>query len=112
MNNITVNKAIVLRELENGPAKWSVLRRAYFGEGRAAEAASTSFYNKINGLIKEGLIVRSVNGYEITGTGKEALATARKMFDVTNAKSQARLKWEAEHPVASTATVATVEVPA
>ena len=52
--SLTTNKIVILRTLESSPAKWSVLRRAYFGERRALQPASTSFYTQSKAMIGAG----------------------------------------------------------
>lgn len=105
---LTANRIVILRALEKGPQKWSVLREEYFGPGRSEEAASTAFYMQVKGMIGKGLVTKSPEGYQITATGKEAIEACRKAgFDIEGAKSQAHLKWEAAHPTASTTVAAT-----
>ena len=107
---LTANKVVVLRTLEAGPSKWSVLRREYFGEGRAKEQASTSFYMQIQGMIKKDLVTKTAAGYEITDLGTESLEAARSAgFDVDGAKSKAQTEWEAKQVILSAA--APVSVP-
>ena len=63
---LTANKVVVLRTLEAGAAKWSVLRKEYFGPARAEQQASTSFYTQIKSMIGKGLVQKTANGYEAT----------------------------------------------
>lgn len=95
---LTENKIVVLRELEGGAKKWSVLRRAYFGEGRAKMPASTSFYTQTKSMIGSGLIVKNNDAYEITPLGLVSI----EAIDATvkaNAKTEAHREFEAKHPV-------------
>jgi len=96
--SLTENKIVVLRELESGAKKWSVLRRAYFGEGRAKMPASTSFYTQTKSLIGAGLIKKNNDAYEITDLGLVSI----EAIDATvkaNAKTEAHKEWDASHPV-------------
>ena len=95
---ITENKIVVLRELEFGSKKWSVLRRAYFGEGRAKMPASTSFYTQTVSMIGAGLIEKKDDAYCITSLGLEAIQAVPANVKAS-AKTEANKEWDAAHPV-------------
>lgn len=97
---LTANKVVVLRTLALGPAKWSVLRKEYFGPGRSEETASTSFYTQVKSMIGKGLVCKTANGYEITADGQASLdALIAQGFDVAGAKTAARIAYEAKNPI-------------
>lgn len=93
----TTARLIIVRELENGPKKFGQLRTAYYGEARAkANKATTSFYNKIDAGVEEGLVIKTALGYELGEKGRELLAYAKeKNIDLTVLKSEAQVRHEA-----------------
>ena len=99
---LTANKIVVLRTLRNGPVKWSLLRKAYFGEARAKQQASTSFYMQLKGMIGKGLIAKSTDGsaYEITPLGTVSIDAVSAEV-VANAKSNAQTAFEASGKAAA-----------
>lgn len=95
----TVGRLIIVRELAEGPKKFSQLRTAYFGEARAkANKATTSFYNKLSQGLEEGLVVKSTIGsYELGEQGKLLLAFAKEQkMDLVALKSEAQLRYETQ----------------
>jgi len=110
--SLTANQVVVLRTLSTGPKKWSELRRAYFGEERAKQSASTSFYMQIKNCTGKGFLTKTQLGYEITPKGAEVLQAARDAgLDVDSVKTQAQLQFEASGIVAAKIAQAKVETP-
>jgi len=93
---LTNNRIVVLRTLKDGPKKWSELRKAYFGEARAKQQASTSFYMQMKSCIEKGLVKKTQLGYEATDAGIEALdAVINSGVDVSTIKTEAQKAFEA-----------------
>lgn len=94
---LTANQIVVLRTLEAGPVKWSPLRKAYFGEGRAKEQASTSFYQQLKGQMKKGLISKTEDGtaYQISDLGLVSIQAVSSEIKAA-AKSNAQVEFEAK----------------
>jgi hypothetical protein len=92
----TSARLIIVRELASGPKRFSQLRLAYYGEVRAKATKSTrSFYVKLDRGIEEGLVVKTVLGYELGELGKQLLAYAtEKQMDLSTVKSEAQAQWE------------------
>ena len=93
----TAARLILVRELAEGPKKFGQLRTAYFGEGRAAEKATTAFYNKLKAGLKENLIVKSTTtgAYELGVEGNKLLAWAKEQkMDLSTVKSEAQIRFE------------------
>ena len=92
----TVARLILVRELASGPKKFSQLRLAYYGEARAKATKSTrSFYVKLDKGLEEGLLVKSLIGYELGEVGQALLAYAKdKGLDLSSFKSEAELGWK------------------
>jgi DNA-binding HxlR family transcriptional regulator len=116
MPNVTLtnNRIVVLRALQNGPRKWSELRKEYFGEDRAKQQASTSFYMQVKAMTDKGLVTKTALGYESTPAGKEALqAVVDSGVDISTIKTAAQIAFEASgKAAASIKTGAGVEVEA
>ena len=95
--SLTAARLILVRELASGPKRFSQLRLAFFGEARAKEKATTSFYNKLVKSLNEGLIVKSAPGvYELGVFGHLVLAQAKDQgIDLASVKSEAQLRYEA-----------------
>jgi len=99
-------RLILIRELSSGPKAHKDLRVAYFGIGRAkGNAANTSFYNKLTQAVEERLVKKDGNGvYSLDVQGEAMLALVKQekgdqwMTFLSAIKSEAQLKWEAEHP--------------
>jgi predicted transcriptional regulator len=110
---LTPNQIVVLRTLENGPVKWSPLRKAYFGEARAKEQASTSFYQQLKGQTKKGLITKTEDGtaYMITDLGLVSIQAVSAEIKAA-AKSNAQVEFEAKHGVAAVKAASAAAEPA
>lgn len=110
---LTANQIVVLRTLENGPVKWSPLRKAYFGEARAKEQASTSFYQQLKGQMKKGLIKKTASddAYEITDLGLVSIQAISPEVKAA-AKSLAQVEFETKQAAVRPAPVSEVETPA
>jgi hypothetical protein len=102
-------RLIIVRELASGPKTHGALRIAYFGKGRAeGNTANTSFYNKLKQAVVEKLVKQDVvkGPYSLDVAGELMLAFIKKekgdqwMTFLSAIKSEAQLKWEAEHPQA------------
>jgi hypothetical protein len=101
-------RLILVRELATGPKAHKALRIAYFGIGRAeGNTANTAFYNKLKSAVGERLAKKDGNGvYSLDVEGEAMLATVKEekgdqwMTFLSAIKSEAQLKWEAEHPTA------------
>jgi len=99
-------RLILVRELASGPKAHKELRIAYFGVGRAeGNTANTAFYNKLKKACEEGLAKSDGNGkYSLDVEGERILALVKEqkgeewMTYLLTIKSEAQLKWEAEHP--------------
>ena len=92
----TVARLILVRELASGPKKFSQLRLAYYGEVRAkATKSSRSFYVKLDKGLEEGLLIKSLIGYELGQLGQLLLTYAKeKGLDLPSLKSEAELGWK------------------
>ena len=92
----TVARLILVRELASGPKKFSQLRLAYYGEARAKATKSTrSFYVKLDKGLEEGLLVKTLIGYELGEIGQQLLTYAgEKGLDLSSFKSEAELGWK------------------
>jgi predicted transcriptional regulator len=95
--SLTTNKIVILRTLESSPAKWSVLRRAYFGERRALQPASTSFYTQSKAMIGAGLIKKENDLYAITPLGLVSIQAVDATVKA-NAVTEAQREFEAKFP--------------
>ena len=97
---LTPQRAVVLRTLENGPVTWTTLRMTYYGPLRSKSKASTSFINQLNRMMTLRLIDKVSGGYESTTKGKELLSYGDPV-KVLVSKTEAQLKAEAEcsHPL-------------
>jgi hypothetical protein len=99
-------RLIIIRELATGPKQHKDLRVAYFGIGRAkGNTANTAFYNKLTQAVEEHLCKKDGNGvYSMDVEGEKMLALVKEekgdqwMTFLSAIKSEAQLKWEAEHP--------------
>jgi len=85
---------IFLRELKGISKTFSQLRVAYFGEERAKEKATTSFYNQLTRDVEKGIIVKTANGYELSELGKKALTYCEENNVDLNIKSEAQRRFE------------------
>jgi len=93
---LTANKIVILRTLENGPVKFSALRKAYFGEARAKQQATTSFYMQTKGMIEKGLVKKTEVGYEATELGLVSIQAVSSEIKAA-AKSNAQIAFELLH---------------
>ena len=99
---ITAARLILIRELSTGPKKWGQLELAYYGPERKAEKVSVSFYNKLKDAKALGIITHDpVNKiYTLGEVGQQLLNTIKEQGISMDVKSEAQIKWEAEHPKA------------
>jgi len=104
---LTPGGIVILRTLENGPVKWSPLRKAYFGPLRSEQSASTAFYMKVKDFIKKGLVKKTDTGdaYEITELGLVSIAAVPEATKLA-AKSEAQIRFEASDAGKAAAKVA------
>lgn len=72
-NNITARRSVILQALLSGPKTWTYLRGVYYGEERAKNVSTTSFANQLARMTSMGLIVKTMEGYAITDSGKRGM---------------------------------------
>jgi predicted transcriptional regulator len=84
---------VILRSLEQGPMKFAKLRVQYFGEGRAKQPATTSFYTQTKTLIGKGLVEKTADGYTITELGLVSIQAVEASVKAA-AKSEAQVEFE------------------
>jgi predicted transcriptional regulator len=84
---------VILRALEKAPMKFAKLRVEYFGEGRAKQPATTSFYTQTKTLIGKGLVEKTADGYTITELGRVSIEAVEASVKAA-AKSEAQVEFE------------------
>jgi hypothetical protein len=99
---ITAARIIIVRELSTGPKTWGQLLKAYYGEARAKLNVNTSFWNKkkeciVLDIMRHDPVTKS---YHLGEVGQQFLDYCRANNVNMNVKSEAQLKFEAEHPLA------------
>ena len=105
---LSIPRLIIIRELASGPKSHKALRIAYFGIGRAeGNTANTAFYNKLIAGVAERLCKKDAVGiYSLDEEGEKMLAQVKEtqgdqwMTYLLTIKSEAELRWNAEHPQA------------
>lgn len=95
---LTPGRVVILRTMLEKPQSWSSLRLAYYGPGRAAHKASTSFVNQLSRMLELGLIMKTVEGYDLTPQGRFLLKGEMNKGDVNGVKTEAQRDFEVSCP--------------
>ena len=96
----TPARIILIRELASGPKKWGQLVLAYYGQARADNGPTVSFWNKLKdcktlGIIKHDVVQKI---YELGEVGQAMLIVLKEQnVDLSAVKSEAQLEYEAKH---------------
>jgi len=91
---LTDGRKSLIKALAQGSKSWSELRKAYYGEERAKQTASTSFVNQLTKMKEMNVIVKMDDKYVLGEVGKTLLEANQDILS-GEFKSKAQLGFEA-----------------